>query len=234
MFHLKKICCLLILLVVAALPAAADLTIVSKVTNDKNSGTATTYISETQFRRVDAESDVIFNIESGTITSVDHKKKKYSTTSLKELEAKMQELTAMLEGNPMVSQMLGDIMGSAEVTKVGDTRTVAGYDCVLYRVSVGKNISMDLWVASDLKPPVSHYDARKMFYVQMGPLGGQFEKMIDEMKKIGGYSLASTTRANFMGRQTTTQEEATEVKEGDLPASTFEVPAGYKQGKPAF
>ena len=37
-----------------------------------------------------------------------------------------------------------------------------------------------------------------------------------------------------MGRNMTVKEEATEVKEGSLPAGIFDIPAGYKQGKSPF
>ena len=232
--NLKTCLCLCTLLLVAALPAAADLTIVSKVTSDQGTTTSTSYISESKYRRSDAESDVIFEIDTGRIINIDHKKKKYSIITLQQLEAKMNELSAMLKDNPMVGQMLGDLTASAEVQKVGETRTIAGYECVLYRLTVGKNISVDMWVAPALRPPMNYYDARKMVYAQMGPMAGQFEKMIDEMKKVEGYSLASTTETRLMGRNMTVKEEATEVKEGSLPAGTFDIPAGYKQGKSPF
>jgi hypothetical protein len=234
-FTLKTCFCLLSLLLIAGGPAAAtDLTIISKVTNDKGTDTSTTYITETRFRMVGAEADIIFEIDTGRMIQVDHKKKKYFVTSLEELNAQMAQLTKMFDENPMLGKMMGDLTADAQVRKLTDTRTIAGYECVHYVLDLGKNISVDLWVAPDLKPPVSYHDARKLLYAQMGPMAKQFEKMIDEFKKMEGFSLASTTETKFMGREMVVKEEAQEVKKGPIPAATFEPPAGYKQGKSPF
>jgi len=54
-------------------------------------------------------------------------------------------------------------------------------------------------------------------------------QMIEEMRKIKGFTLADQTTFSMMGRTMTTASEATEVKKGAIPDSAFEVPAGYKK-----
>jgi len=61
------------------------------------------------------------------------------------------------------------------------------------------------------------------------PMFKGMAKLMDEAKKIQGFSLASHSQFQMMGKQTTTDREATEVKQGPVPASVFEIPAGYKK-----
>jgi hypothetical protein len=48
------------------------------------------------------------------------------------------------------------------------------------------------------------------------------------MKKINGLGLKTIMTMNVMGRSMTTTTVVTDVQKGTIPASTFDVPAGYK------
>ncbi len=61
------------------------------------------------------------------------------------------------------------------------------------------------------------------------PMFKGMAKVAEEMKKIQGFPLARTTEFQMMGKSTTTSSEAIEVKQGPVPASAFEIPAGYKK-----
>jgi hypothetical protein len=62
----------------------------------------------------------------------------------------------------------------------------------------------------------------------------RFEAMFDEMKKIKGFPLATTVDYKMMMVQQQTLTEATDVRKGPIPASAFEVPAGYRKVPSAF
>ena len=67
----------------------------------------------------------------------------------------------------------------------------------------------------------------------MGPMAQNpmfkgMAKLTEEMKKIQGFPLARTTEIQMMGKTTTSSSEAIEVKQGPVPASAFDIPAGYK------
>jgi hypothetical protein len=66
-------------------------------------------------------------------------------------------------------------------------------------------------------------------YAAMGPLGKKFQKMGEEMRKIKGFPLATTTSVKMMMTKQESQAEVVEVKKGPIPASAFEVPADYKR-----
>ncbi|HUP21397.1 MAG TPA: DUF4412 domain-containing protein [Thermoanaerobaculia bacterium] len=217
-----------------ALPAAAeDITVISKVTASRGpSGTQTLYIAGDMMRSNDGENDTIVDYATGTITFVDHKKKRYWQTTPDEMGAQFEELSTMLEQNPVLSRMFGKA-AEARVEKLG-ARTVAGHDCDDYRVSVGEAYSFDVCAAKDLQPDIDVHAARRLFAATMGPMAGKMSKLFDELAKIQGLALASTMKINVMGANIAVTTEATEVKVGDLAGDVFALPAGYKTAKSPF
>jgi hypothetical protein len=59
----------------------------------------------------------------------------------------------------------------------------------------------------------------------MGPAAEGMKKMGEELAKIQGTALKTRTVLPMVGELTT---EATEVKEGPIPATAFALPEGYK------
>jgi hypothetical protein len=217
-----------------ALPATAeDITVISKVTASRGpGGTQTLYIAGDKMRSNDGENDTIVDYATGTITFVDHKKKRYWQTTPDEMGAQFEELSTMLEQNPVLSRMFGQA-AEARVEKLG-SRTVAGHDCDDYRVSVGEAYSFDVCAAKDLQPGIDVHAARRLFAANMGPMAGKMSKLFDELAKIEGLALASTMKINIMGANMVVTTEATEVKVGDLAGDVFALPAGYKSAKSPF
>lgn len=222
------------LFALAAAAAAEDLTIVSRVTPPKGAPTtATQYISASKVRSSDGTSDSIVDIATGRLTFIDHQKKTYFETSFEEIRAQFAQLEEMLESNPMLGKMFGGAT-AVKVEKSAETRSIAGYTCHKYTLSFGPNFVFEVWTAPDLKPPLEYYDARKLFYVSMGPMGGRFERMIEEMKKIDGLALATTVDTKIMGFNMHTENEATQVTKGPIDPAVFQPPAGYKQKKSPY
>ena len=54
-------------------------------------------------------------------------------------------------------------------------------------------------------------------------------KMYDEFKKIQGMTLKTVSIMKMMNMEIRTETVVTSVDKASIPASTFEVPAGYKQ-----
>ena len=63
----------------------------------------------------------------------------------------------------------------------------------------------------------------------MGPLAKDAASIMEKFKEMKGFPLSSTTTVSVMGRTSSTSTEVTEVKKGAIPASAWEVPAGYKK-----
>ena len=221
-----------LLLVPAA--GADDLTIVSRVTPSKGSPTTSTqYITATKIRTSDGQFDTIVDVASGKMIHVEHKKKRYYESSFEEMRAHFAELEAMMQSNPAMEMMFGDVT-QVQVEKTSESRSVAGYDCQKYVLSLGKNFTFEIWATTQLEFPIEYYDARKMLYASMGPMASRFEKMFEEIKKVGGFTLASTVDSKILGMKVRVETEATEVRKGPIPADAFEPPAGYKKKKSPY
>ena len=217
-----------------ALPLAAeDLTVVSKVTMGDKSSTSTQYMTATKSRTNDGQSDSIIDFPTGKMTFIDHKAKTYWETTLEEMAAHMDRLYRDVKGNPMLEKMFG---GSEEVTveRGKGSRKIAGYDCDEYTLSMGPSFEFEVCAAKGLQPPPQYYEGRKLSYASMGPMGQRFSKMFDEMKKIKGYPIATDMDADMGMVKIQTSSEATEVKKSPIPASTFDIPAGYAKKPSPF
>jgi hypothetical protein len=70
-------------------------------------------------------------------------------------------------------------------------------------------------------------DSVHSMMASMGPMAKNFESMQEQMKKLKGYPISTTTSMNIMGRRSSTTNEVTAVKYGPIPPSAWTIPAGY-------
>ena len=223
------------LLVALPRPAPAeDLTVVSTVNTPRGTTrTQTQYLSASRMRVSGDERDTIVDLVSGKITLLDNRRKEYSETTLDELRAFLDQMDAAIAGRPIVD---GAIVATASVSVEKGTsgRKVAGYDTDAYTLTMGDSMRMEVWMTTALQPPPRYFDARKILYATRGPIGRRYDRLYDEMKKIAGFPLATAldSRMRVTRRQVST--EATEVRKGPIPQSTFAAPEGYKKIESPF
>jgi len=248
-------CCAEALFAVSVPGAAAeDLTLVFKSTGKQGASNATSYYSSEKMRTGDAENETIVEYGPAKIVAIDHKKKEYSEITLAEMEAAMKQAAAKLEQaskqmeqqmasmppavREKMEQMMGGAASAVTVTK-GGSRQVAGYACQDYTIAMGEAMTTKLCATTALAFPAPNVDYRKFasFAGSAGamtnnPMSKGMSKMVDEMKKIEGITIAESTSFKIMGRSTDTSREAVEIKKGPIPASAFDVAAiarGYKK-----
>ena len=239
----------------AALPAAADdLTIVSKTTRDGGEPTtATSYLSTDHARMVQPEGgEAILDLKTGQITVIDGRKKEYYVVTrqdMDQMKAKLQQTMNSPEMQraqeqmknlpPDVQKKMQGVMGAAvagvDVKKTGTTRKIAGYNCDNWTVTFGPS-KTEQCVTTELPLPVQTWDAYRDFaegmrsmMASMGPMAKGMEDMAAKMKEMRGYPLAVSNSMSIMGRSSSSSSEVVEVKKGAIPASAWEVPAGYKK-----
>ena len=218
----------------AALPLCAeDLTVVSKVTMGDKAGTSTQYMTSTKARTTDGQSDSIIDFPTGKMTFIDHKAKTYWETTFEEMATYMDRLYKDVQGNPMLERMFGG-PDAVTVERGKASRKFAGYDCDEYTLSMGSSFEFEICAAKALEPPPQYYEGRKLSYATMGPIGKRFSKMFDEMKKVKGYPIAMDMDVDMGMARIQTSQEATEIKKGAIPASTFDLPAGYAKKASPF
>lgn len=223
-------------LLASALPASAqDLTLVQTTTVGKAAPKASTqYFSAGKFRASDADSESIVDAGTGRFVVADNKKKEYWESSFDEMQAMMRQMEEQMKAagpamEKMMAAMGGGAPGEAKVEKGTAPRKIAGYDTEHWVVSLGTAMRYEVWAAPSLTLPARYYDAFKARYAAMGPMGRSFEKLYEAMKQVKGLPLATASTVSMGPVKTETRTEVTEVKKGALPASTFDVPAGYKK-----
>jgi len=228
-------------LLALAMPVAAeDLTIVSKTTGPDQPATSTDYLTATMARYQSGDRDRIIDMKTGRIVTIDHKKREWSEITAAEIEAAMKKSQAQMDqamaGMPpavreKMQAMTGGAAASLKVTK-GGTRTVAGYTCNEYNLSWGAAMTQVMCSTTAIALPFDLVQLRKLMTSSnpsMARMMGNMETLTKEMEQIKGLPIAETTTLQMMGKPMVTTKEATEIKKGPIPASAFEVPAGYKK-----
>ena len=198
-------------------------------TESKGPQTSVSYFSGASMKTTSANgTDVIMRYDQGKIITIDHKKKTYTEMTFEQLQQKINEAAKTMNENKEQMEALRKVMGQSfgpiSVTKQGPGETIAGYATEKYLVT--GPMQMEIWAAPDVKIPAAYYDLMKL-NVPQNPLF-DMGKMYEEMKKINGLGLKTVMTMKVMGRSMTTTTVVTELKKGPIPASTFEVPAGYQ------
>ena len=246
--------CLVVLTLASAVPTLADdLTIVTRLTRgDEPATTATSYVTADKVRMVQADGrEFMADLKSGDITMVDGKKKQYSVITrqdLEQLKARMQQQMNSPEMQKAQEQMknlppevqkkmqaaMGGFMSSITVQKTGTTRKVAGYTCENWTVAIGQLSRTEQCMSTELPLPMQAWDSYRDFANSMmgmmgamGPMAKGLSEMREKMKDMKGFPMAVTTTTSVMGRQSTSTTEVTDVKRGPIPASAWQIPAGY-------
>lgn len=193
--------------------------------------TSTKYFSGNAMRTVSSTGeDSIIRFDQQKMIQIDHQKKSYSEMTFQQ----MQEMLDKLGSDPGVDnkqaaeamkQVFGQTMGQVSVKPNGPGEPIAGYATEKYLVSMTP-MEMQLWTAPGLTIPPVYYDTMKL-NARKNPMF-DMSKMLDEFKKIKGMTLKTVMSMKMMGMNMETTTVATSVEKGPIPASKFEVPAGYK------
>ena len=216
-----------------------DLTLHKTITSSGMMGsgsgttTSTEYFSRNAIRTKSSDGDdTIIHLDDGKIITIDHDKKTYSDMTFEQLQEMMDKLTAQTGMGPeqmaAVKKMMGQAGEAFSIGEEGPGEEIVGYATEKYRIK--GPIEIEVWAAPDLKIPTNYYDVMKMRMPQNPII--DFGKMYDELKKIDGIILKSATTIKMMNMEMKTSEVVTSAERGSIPASTFEVPAGYKNVPP--
>ncbi len=231
---------------------AEDVTITSKVTHDGGAPqTATSYISSDHLRIAQPDgNEMIFDLVSGDMTMLNAKKKTYSVITQKEMD----DMVAMVKEQmnspemkqaqeqmknlpPETRKKMEEAMGSMfkmDAHKNGTSRTVAGLHCENWKVTIGELSTSEQCLTTELKLPVQAWerfkkntDAFKSMMGAYGPMAKSMASMRDELAKMKGFPLASTTTTSVMGHKSVATSEVTSIKYGPIASSAWAIPAGY-------
>jgi hypothetical protein len=197
--------------------------------------TTTHYFSGNASKSVSSTGmDSIIRYDQEKLISIDNKKKTYTEMTFQQMQAMMDQAVAGMNADPetmaAMKKMMGGGSGPLSVTKQGAGETIAGYATEKYLVT--GPMDMEIWAAPDLKVPATYFDSMKL-RIPANPMF-DMRKMFDAFKQINGWPVKYVMTMKMMGRAMTTTSEATSIQKGAIPASTFEVPAGYKLAQEKF
>ncbi len=218
-----------------AKPADQDFTLHETTTSSGSIGggrtiSSTNYFSRNAMKRTAPDgNDTIIRIDEGRIITINHRTKTYSSATIQELNQMLEKTTAEVAENKeqleAMRKMMGQMMNSFTVTKIGSGEPIAGFKTEKY--AVRGILEMEIWAAPELKVPELYYDALKMS-VRPNPIFDA-RKMYDEFKKINGMTMKTVAVMKMMEMDIRTETVVTSVERTPIPASTFDIPAGYKQ-----
>ena len=243
-----------IVLSIAVSAMADDLTIVSKMTHDGGSAEIrTSYISSDHVRMSQPDgNESIIDLKGGQMIVMDGKKKTYYVVTRKDMDAmaarmqeqmnspEMKKAQERMKNLPpdtqktMESAMAG--MFAVDVKKSGTSRTIAGYKCENWNVTIGQFSKSEECFTNELKFPVqawdmyrSYADSMKSMMGAFGPMARNMTTMQEQLKKLKGFPLAKTTTTSLMGRRSVITSEVTSIQHGAIPASAWQIPDGYEK-----
>lgn len=222
---------------------ADDLTVVSKITtNGSPAGTSTDYMSADHIRHSQSQgTDMIIDLKSAVMTHIDSKTKTYYVVTKQDMEAMQAKMNERMS-DPKVKQAMAAMQGmsssmasSTEVKDTGASRVVAGFSCEEWLISMGGMMTMTECVTNNLTYPVQTWAALADFNQSMRKsMGGSMavgansgEDLAAKMKSIKGFPVATSTTIDAGVMKTITLSEVTSVSHASIPASTWDVPAGF-------
>ena len=222
--------------------ASDDLTIVSKHTHDgKPSGTSTSYLG-TDHVRIGREygNETIVDLKTHVMTTLDGRKKTYFTVTKQDLAALAAKMNERMNSPEMkkaataMSGMSDALADSFDVKKTGTSRKVAGFRCDEWTITMGEMTTINECITTEMAYPAQAFEAYKDFSESMRSMAGAFgpmaktsEAMAQKLKGMKGYPVATTTTMDLMGNKSVMVSEVVEVRHGPIPASAWEIPAGY-------
>ncbi|MBP8645364.1 MAG: DUF4412 domain-containing protein [Syntrophobacteraceae bacterium] len=185
----------------------------------------TIWMSEDKLRSDDDEHSVLVRLDKRTIYLIDHARKAY-------------EIVPMDTGK-MAAEAIDDEEDMAPggrkiqvtVTETGEKKKINDWNCRKYIqkvVTVMGPMTSEVWATEDIKIDDSLYARFSAAMLAMQPgLSENLGALTEEMKKIRGVPVLTTTTTRVMNSTMKSSQKLLEFKEGKAPAGTFDLPGGY-------
>ncbi|MBW3670109.1 MAG: DUF4412 domain-containing protein [Acidobacteria bacterium] len=188
------------------------------------------------------DNSIIISDDGGkTMMVLDPKKKEYYHLSI---EDTLSAMTSMLQSMGGMFKMSIDHQ-TVEVRRIGAGESIEGYPTNKYKVdtaytlklkAMGMNMDQQVksetttWSTDELDQQLAAFIQYRTFRTGMEDLDALIEKHIDAVK---GFPLKTVTKTEVTARgktnTSTSTMTVTGIKEADVAASEFAVPAGYSE-----
>ncbi len=202
------------------------------------------YVMPKMFKHQGDKSIVIVRSDKEMVYTLNPEEKTYTEITFAEMEAWAKKASTRMDSSratalekmknlpeeqrKRMEQMMGGLMqgqskdAKVEVTNTGEKKTVSGYPCTKYIVKQdGKDVST-LWVTREVKGFESVRKDWENLSKRLMSLN-RMTAMVEAYQKIEGFPMETEVM-----QMTAT---VTKVEKKSVPASEFEIPAGYTKTK---
>jgi hypothetical protein len=229
------------LLALVPRPAAADVTVIGHYTLiNGDTLTRASYFSAHRVRITAPDGrEFAYDSKADSVVIIDHKHHIYwigtmahaDSVATQLLAAQNRGVAAKIEANrDRWDDIVKSFNDSLNVEKTRDTRSIAGYPCTRWMMYAGHYMTHERWVARSLDVAYFGQDLEKIICATISdPVGRVLMRQLIALGTHDGLALASRTEFHTLTQQGEYSWQATAVKSGPIPASTFRPPAGYRR-----
>ncbi len=193
------------------------------------SDTSTAWYTEEKACMIGADGNsTLYRADKGAIYIIDHGDKSYAEVPLNWLRDAMEEAeeSEMSEQIKMMSAMM---KFKVTVTPTEETKTIGDWEATKYDVAIDMGMGQmkqETWADPDLNIDFSAYMA--MGNAIMTQFNG-FEESLEEMKKIKGMPVLTSTEVMMMGTAMKSSVALLEFADKDAPEGIYDIPEGYEK-----
>lgn len=229
----------LVLAAAAALPAAADVTVITHytlITGDTL--TRASYYSPKRVRVTAPDGrEYMFASKGDSVTVIDHATRRFWTGPRKQADslaskiiaANRQGVVEMAAADPVAwGEKVKAFNDSIHVEATMNQRKIAGYPCNQLVLTAGSYLRNERWVARGLV--VANYGPEMQKVVMAGikdPLGRQLMRMMIDARRKDGLPLAGSATFRTLQNEGRFEFEAVRVISKPIPRSAWSIPDGY-------
>ncbi|NIO48518.1 MAG: hypothetical protein GTN73_03625 [Candidatus Aminicenantes bacterium] len=200
-----------------------------------------TWMSEDK-GRIDMEEgkSMIIRLDKNMMYFLDHTKMTYDEMPFGDLSeiisGAIQESDLSEEERKQAEKFMKGITGAmmkaeAEVTDTGEKQKIKSWSCRKYIMKMKMMMASstsEIWATEDIK---INYDLFRTLGSAMIAKQPGFQDVFEEMKKIKGMVVLTTSTSSAMGAEVKSTEELVEFEEKHAPPGTYEIPKGYAKSK---
>ncbi|HOV86864.1 MAG TPA: DUF4412 domain-containing protein [Syntrophobacteraceae bacterium] len=196
----------------------------------------TLWMSADKLRSDDDKHSVLILLDKQTVYLIDHARKTYQEVPMDPGKMAAEAMGDDEDMTPEEKQQLMNMargMMKMEVTVVetGEKKKIGNWNCKKYLQTVNTMMgpmTSEIWATEDLKVDYSLYARFSAAMLAMQPgMGKNFNNLAEEMKKIRGVPVLTTTTTKVMNSTMKSSQELLEFKDAKAPQGTFDLPRGY-------
>jgi hypothetical protein len=140
------------------------------------------YLKGNKMARLGADSIMIFDLDAGTMTTIDKQKQSYSTMSFDEMNQRMQQMKDRMSKD---GEQPPEIQFDSKVAATGKTRTIDGHEAKEYIMTItaqgqqgGMKVNSDLWAVASVPGVEELRNFQKKMAARLSNMNGGLNPML--------------------------------------------------------